>query len=237
MRATLSSSSVTPTDPSTTNRMTAASSARGERLVADGGGEHVVALHGLDAAGVDERELATVPVGHVIAAVAGDAAALVHDGVGGLGDTIDEGRLAHVRAADDRYDGSRHTYSLSSHNCKNLTMRPRALAVRPRTSVCWAQPRIPPFRCLACRPALGQSCSREGPIRGLRLVPELAADDMPGTGNARAHATPPRFLPEHSGAASTERQVTYKGESLRFAAAKTSAVDRASRSWDGAGVA
>ena len=55
----------------------------------------------VDAAGVDERELATVPVGHVVAAVAGDAAALVHDGVGGLGDTIDERRLAHVRIAYD----------------------------------------------------------------------------------------------------------------------------------------
>ncbi|EEA90234.1 hypothetical protein COLSTE_01585 [Collinsella stercoris DSM 13279] len=49
-------------------------------------------------------------------------------------------------------------------------MRSHALAVRPRTSVCWAQPRNPPSRGPACRPALGQSCSHGGPIRGLRFV-------------------------------------------------------------------
>ena len=196
---------------------------RRERLVADGGGEHVVALHGLDAAGVDERELATVPVGHVVAAVAGDAAALVHDGVGGLGDTIDERRLAHVRAADDRYDGSRHTYSLSSHNCKNFTMRSHALAVRPRTSVCWAQPRNPPSRGPGMSSGARTVLLARRPHKGPSVRAELAADDMPGPEHARAHACATRFLsPKHSGAASTERQATCKGESLRFAAAKTS---------------
>ena len=46
----------------------------GERLVADGRGEDVIALERLDAARVDDGELAAVPIGRVIRAVARDAA-------------------------------------------------------------------------------------------------------------------------------------------------------------------
>ena len=88
----------------------------GQGLVADGCGEDVVALHGLDAARVHEHELATVPVGDMVAAVARDAAALVNDGIGRLRDAIDERRLAHVRAPDDRDNRTRHRFSLDSHN-------------------------------------------------------------------------------------------------------------------------
>ena len=52
-------------------------------LVANGGGEDVIALHRLDAAGVDEGEGPAVPFGIEIAAISGDATALVHDGIGG----------------------------------------------------------------------------------------------------------------------------------------------------------
>ena len=80
-----------------------------EGLGADGALEGVVAAH-LDAAGVDEHELDAVPVGLVVAAVTGDAAHLVHDGVAGLGDAVDQGGLAHVGAAHDGYDGKGHGY-------------------------------------------------------------------------------------------------------------------------------
>ncbi len=74
-----------------------------ERLVADRRLELVDAAR-LDAAGVDEQEVDAVPVRVVVAAVAGDAARLVHDGVGLLGDAVDERGLADVRSADDGDD-------------------------------------------------------------------------------------------------------------------------------------
>ena len=46
----------------------------GERLVADGRGKDVIALERLDAARVDDGELAAVPIGRVIRAVARDTA-------------------------------------------------------------------------------------------------------------------------------------------------------------------
>ena len=57
----------------------------GERLVANGRSKDVVALERLDTARVDDGELAAVPIGRVIRAVARDAARLVDDGVRGLG--------------------------------------------------------------------------------------------------------------------------------------------------------
>ena len=76
----------------------------GERLVADGRGKDVVALERLDAARVDDGELAAVPIGRVIRAVARDAARLVDDGVRGLGQAVNERGLAHVGASDDGDD-------------------------------------------------------------------------------------------------------------------------------------
>ena len=76
----------------------------GERLVADGRGKDVVALERLDTARVDDGELATVPIGRVIRAVARDAAGLVDDGVRGLGQAVNERGLAHVGASDDGDD-------------------------------------------------------------------------------------------------------------------------------------
>ena len=76
----------------------------GEGLVANGRGEDVIALERLDAARVDDSELAAVPIGRVIRAVARDAAGLVDDGVRGLGQAVNERGLAHVGASDDGDD-------------------------------------------------------------------------------------------------------------------------------------
>ena len=76
----------------------------GECLVADGRGKDVVALERLDTARVDDGELAAVPIGRVIRAVARDAAGLVDDGVRGLGQAVNERGLAHVGASDDGDD-------------------------------------------------------------------------------------------------------------------------------------
>ena len=82
-----------------------------ERLLADARGEDVLGLDGLDAARVDDHEVAAVPVGLVVGAVTGDAAALVDDGLARDGDAVDERGLAHVGAADHGYDGLGHGFS------------------------------------------------------------------------------------------------------------------------------
>ena len=84
----------------------------GERLRADGALERVVVAH-LDTAGVDELELNAVPVGDVVRTVAGDAAHLVHDGLVGLGNAVNEGGLADVRPSNNRHNGQSHIKSFS----------------------------------------------------------------------------------------------------------------------------
>ena len=76
----------------------------GEGLVADGRGKDVIALERLDATRVDDGELAAVPVGRVVGAVARYAAGLMDDGVRGLGQAVNERGLAHVGASDDGDD-------------------------------------------------------------------------------------------------------------------------------------
>ena len=76
----------------------------GKGLVADGRGKDVIALERLDAARVDDGELAAVPIGRVVRAVARDATGLVDDGVRGLGQAVNERGLAHVGASDDGDD-------------------------------------------------------------------------------------------------------------------------------------
>ena len=70
-----------------------------KRLLADARGEDVLGLDGLDAARVDDHEVAAVPVGLVVGAVTGDAAALMDDGLAGDGDAVDERGLADVGAS------------------------------------------------------------------------------------------------------------------------------------------
>ena len=77
--------------------------ARHERLARDVVLEAVALADG-HAAGVDEHEVDAVPIGTVVGAVARDAAHLVHDGVFGLGDAVDERGLADVGAADHGND-------------------------------------------------------------------------------------------------------------------------------------
>ena len=85
-----------------------------DRLLADAGGEDVLGLDGLDAARVDDREVAAIPVRVMVGAVPRDAARLVDDGVAGERDAVDERGLADVRAADDGHDRLRHVFSLLS---------------------------------------------------------------------------------------------------------------------------
>src|SRR5680860_75450 len=60
------------------------------------------------AAGVHDREGATVPVGVVGDPVAGDAGLVLDHGLPTPDDAVDQSRLAHVRAADDGQDGDAH---------------------------------------------------------------------------------------------------------------------------------
>ena len=58
----------------------------------------------LPAAGVDDGEVAAVPVRRVHDAVAGDAGGVLDDGLAAAEDPVDQGGLAHVGPADDGQD-------------------------------------------------------------------------------------------------------------------------------------
>src|SRR5690606_7909346 len=60
---------------------------------------------GHPAAGVDEDELAAVPVRVVGDAVAGHSGYVLDDGLTAPEDAVDERRLADIRASDHRHDG------------------------------------------------------------------------------------------------------------------------------------
>ena len=61
------------------------------------------------ATGVDDDELAAVPLGVELLAIARDAGLLLDDRVAPPDKAVDEGGLAHVRAADDRDDRFRRS--------------------------------------------------------------------------------------------------------------------------------
>ena len=94
----------------------------GARLVADRAGQRVLVLE-VDAAGVDQREAAPVPLAVELLAVARDPRALVHDRLAGAREAVDQRGLAHVRIADD---GDLHQAS--------MTGRRRLPAQRSRAS-------------------------------------------------------------------------------------------------------
>ena len=73
---------------------------RRARLVLDRDRERIVVVE-VDAAGVDQRERAPVPLGLELLAVARDARALVHDRLARLREPVDERGLADIRIADD----------------------------------------------------------------------------------------------------------------------------------------
>ena len=100
MSATSSSPGRRPARASTTSSATCGVGQRGARLVLDRDGERVLVVE-VDAAGVDQRERAPVPVRLELLAVARDARALVHDRLARLREPVDERGLADVRVADD----------------------------------------------------------------------------------------------------------------------------------------
>ncbi len=69
------------------------------RLVANLALERILGIADLDTAGIAQRELGAVPVGIMERPVTGDALGLVHDGLGTLGNTVDERGLAHIGPA------------------------------------------------------------------------------------------------------------------------------------------
>ena len=79
------------------------------RLLADRARERVLVLE-VDAAGVDQREAASVPLALELLAVARDARALVDDRLAGAREAVDQRGLAHVGIADD---GDLHRASMT----------------------------------------------------------------------------------------------------------------------------
>ncbi len=107
MRATSSSPAAAPVLPSTRKTTASASSAAMIaclRMESPNASSVISSMP----AGVDQHELAAVPVGAVVAAIASDAAHLVHDGVMRLDQPVDERGLAHVRPSDHGYDRKGH---------------------------------------------------------------------------------------------------------------------------------
>src|SRR5208283_3155168 len=70
------------------------------RLLTDRAGERVLVLE-VHPAGVDQLELAPVPLAVELLAVARDPRALVHDRLARSRETVDQRGLAHVRIAED----------------------------------------------------------------------------------------------------------------------------------------
>src|SRR5581483_11204128 len=56
---------------------------------------------GNDAAGVDDAEVASAPLGFAVEAVAGDAGLIADDGAAASNDAVEERGLADVGASDD----------------------------------------------------------------------------------------------------------------------------------------
>ena len=69
----------------------------------------VVAPHDV-AAGVDDGESFAVPIGMAVLAIAGDASGFIDDGVTALGEAVEEGGLADVRASN--YGDNIHSKSV-----------------------------------------------------------------------------------------------------------------------------
>ena len=98
--ATSSSAAVGPARPSTTKRITSASSTAScacSRTCR----EQRVLLAGHEAAGVDDGELPALPLGVRVVAVAGDAGRRPHERQAPADQAVEERGLAHVGAADD----------------------------------------------------------------------------------------------------------------------------------------
>ena len=66
--------------------------------------QHFIVRARLDAAGIDERKAAPVPLAFAVDPVTGDARRILHDRHALAGQLIEEHRFADVRPADDGYD-------------------------------------------------------------------------------------------------------------------------------------
>src|SRR5690606_13141230 len=73
-----------------------------------------------DTARVDDDVGAALPLGFAVLAVAGQAGVLGDDGVAGLGQTVEQGRFAHVGAPDQ----DNHGNHAALHSGKSKTRRP-----------------------------------------------------------------------------------------------------------------
>ena len=118
-----------------------------------------LALHrgrvaGIDATGVDDREGGAAPLDDQLLAVARDARLLVHDGLAGRRQAVDQRRLADVREADDgdRADQGAEALCLAA----DLLRARRASGALPRRSLGDRRPRTlrPPGRDRRLREAL-----------------------------------------------------------------------------------
>ena len=100
------------------------------RLVLDRDGQRVLVVE-VDAAGVDQRAAAAVPLGRELLAVARDARPLVDDRLARLGEAVDERGLADVGIADD---GDLHRSSRAS-TASMTTWATTSSSVRPVVSI------------------------------------------------------------------------------------------------------
>ena len=126
----------------------------------------------VDAAGVDQRQPAAVPLGAELLAVARDAGALVHDRLARLGEPVDERGLADVRVADD---GDLHRSSRAS-TASVANWPTTSSSVRPVVSTGIGVRRGLVGRAArACRRARRARPARAAPRRGRRRSAGRAA--------------------------------------------------------------
>ena len=171
----------TPARASTTSTATCASAspARACSRIEPASGSSSCEVH---PAGVDQLELAPVPLAVELLAVARDARALVHDRLARAREAVDQRGLAHVRIADD---GDLHAGQYDRAGAGRLTDGPsRQARCAARARRC---ARRPPRR---SRPVVSSVTAPGAGRRGLcsRLVVALVAQRLLGQDGRRIGA-------------------------------------------------
>ena len=157
----------TPARASTTSSGDLGVGDRLARLVLDRDGERVVVLE-VDAAGVDQRQPAAVPLGRELLAVARDPGPLVHDRLARLREAVDERRLPDVGVADD---GDLHD----------------ARAPRPPSVTTWATTSSIVRPVVSTGTASGAGACTRAVLAGVALVAQrLLAQDLSGSAPSSA---------------------------------------------------
>src|ERR1700752_5088785 len=100
---------------------------RDARLCLDRCARRVVRGFEVEPRGVDHAELTAAPLGDAVEAVARQAGLRVDDRLALTDQTVEEGRLAAVRAADDRDDGPCHVHRIAE--AMTLSAKPKPIAV------------------------------------------------------------------------------------------------------------